>query len=321
MKKMPLAVAILGMGAIGSDAAWAQAYPSKPSRVVVPFAPGGATDVVGRLAFQRLSEQLGQQFLIDNRTGATGTLGATNVAKSAPDGYTLLVYSATMFAAAHMYSKLPYDVLKDFIGLSPVARMVGMLTVHPSMPVQSPKDLIALAKARPGEILYGSGGPGAFQHLATVHLLSMTGTKMTHVPYKGGAPATAAMIAGEVQVMLTPASEVVPYLKSGRLQPVAVSSAERISQFPKVPAIAESVKGFEWVSWMGTFAPAGTPRPIVEKLNAELKKAVEHPETASKLSSLTLDPMYMSLEDFAKHLSAENDKYARVVKLSGVRID
>lgn len=321
MKTMPLAVAVFALGTIGCGAVWAQAYPTKSARVVVPFAPGGATDVVGRIAFQRLSEQLGQQFLIDNRTGATGTLGAANVARSAPDGYTLLVYSATMFAAAHMYSKLPYDVQKDFIGLSPVARMVGMLTVHPSMPVRSPKDLIALAKARPGEILYGSGGPGAFQHLATIHLLSMTGTKMTHVPYKGGAPATAAMIAGEVQVMLTPASEVVPHLNAGRLQPIAVSSPERISQFPQVPAIAESVKGFEWVSWMGTFAPADTPRAIVEKLNAELKKAVEHPDIAAKLSALTLDPMYMTLDDFSKLLNAEYKKYGHVVKLSGVRID
>jgi tripartite-type tricarboxylate transporter receptor subunit TctC len=189
------------------------------------------------------------------------------------------------------------------------------------MPVRSPKDLIALAKARPGEILYGSGGPGAFQHLATIHLLSMTGAKMTHVPYKGGAPATAAMIAGEVQVMLTPASEVVPHLNAGRLQPIAVSSPERISQFPQVPAIAESVKGFEWVSWMGTFAPADTPRAIVEKLNAELKKAVEHPEIAAKLSALTLDPMYMTLDDFSKFLNAEYKKYGHVVKLSGVRID
>ena len=177
MKKMYLAAALLAMGAMGYGTAWAQAYPAKPVRVVVPFAPGGATDVVGRVVFQRLSEQLNQQFLIDNRTGATGTLGAANVAKSTPDGYTLLVYSATMLAAAHMYSKLPYDVRKDFIGLPPAALMVGMLTVHPSMPVRSPKDLIALAKNRPGEILYGSGGPGAFQHLATVHLLSMTGLK------------------------------------------------------------------------------------------------------------------------------------------------
>ena len=321
MSMIRLLGAFLALITFAGNTAWAQPYPSKPVRVVVVFAPGGATDVVGRLVFQRVSEQLKQQFLIENRAGATGTVGATNVATSPPDGYTLMVYSATMLAAAHLYGKLPYDVLKDFIGLSPVARMVGMLAVHPSMPVHSTKELIALAKARPGEIAYGSGGPGAFQHLATVHLLNVAGVKMLHVPYKGGAPATAAMMAGEVQAMLTPASEVVPFLKSGRLRPVAVSSEQRLTQFPDVPAIAETVKGYEFTSWMGTFAPAGTPKPIVEKLNAELKNAVAHPETAAKLSALTLDPMHMTLDDFAKFLKTEYDKYARVVKLSGARIN
>jgi tripartite-type tricarboxylate transporter receptor subunit TctC len=301
--------------------AWAQPYPSKPVRVVVVFAPGGATDVVGRLAFQKVGEQLKQQFLIDNRAGASGTIGAAIVAKSPPDGYTVMVYSATILANAHIYKSLSYDPLKDFIGLTPVARMVGMLVVHPSMPVRSTKELIALAKSRPGEVLYGTAGPGAFQHLSTSLFANMAGLNMIHVPYKGGAPATAAMASGEVQVMLTPASEAVPHLQSRRVRPIAVSSATRTTQFPEIPAIAETVKGYEFTSWMGTFVPAGTPKPIVDRLNAELKKAVADPGVASKLSALTLDPMHMSVEEFAKLMKSEYDKYEHVVRLSGARIE
>jgi tripartite-type tricarboxylate transporter receptor subunit TctC len=315
---MVSAIVLAGMVA---SAALAQQYPSRPVRVVVVFAPGGATDVVGRLAFQKVGQQLGQQFLIDNRAGASGTIGAAMVAKSPPDGYTVMVYSATILANAHIYRRLPYDPLKDFIGLTPVARMVGMLVVHPSMPVRSTKDLIALAKARPGEILYGTAGPGAFQHLSTSLFANMAGLNLTHVPYKGGAPATAAMASGEVQMMLTPASEAVPHLKSGRVRPIAVSSATRTTQFPEIPTIGETVKGYEFTSWMGTFVPAGTPRPIVDKLNAELKKAVGDRDVGSRLSALTLDPMHMSVEEFARLMKAEYDKYEHVVKLSGARIE
>ncbi|MGH8650619.1 MAG: Bug family tripartite tricarboxylate transporter substrate binding protein, partial [Burkholderiales bacterium] len=298
-------------GVIASPAP-AQEYPSRPVRVVVVFAPGGATDVVGRLAFRKVGEQLSQQFVIDNRAGASGTLGAAIVAKSPPDGYTVMVYSATILANAHIYQKLPYDPLKDFIGLTPVARMVGMLVVHPSMPVRSTKELIALAKTRPGEIMYGTAGPGAFQHLSTSLFSNMAGLNLTHVPYKGGAPATAAMASGEVQMMLTPASEAVPHLQSRRVRPIAVSSATRTTQFPEIPAIGETVKGYEFTSWMGTFVPAGTPKPIVDKLNTELKKAVADREVASKLSAQGLDPMHMTPEEFAKHVRLEYDRLKEV---------
>lgn len=243
------------------------------------------------------------------------------MAKSPPDGYTVMVYSATILANAHIYKSLSYDPLKDFIGLTPVARMVGMLVVHPSMPVRTTKELIALAKSRPGEVLYGTAGPGAFQHLSTSLFANMAGLNMIHVPYKGGAPATAAMASGEVQVMLTPASEAVPHLQSRRVRPIAVSSATRTTQFPEIPAIAETVKGYEFTSWMGTFVPAGTPKPIVDRLNAELKKAVADPGVASKLSALTLDPMHMSVDEFAKLMKSEYDKYEHVVRLSGARIE
>jgi tripartite-type tricarboxylate transporter receptor subunit TctC len=301
--------------------AWAQPYPSKPARVVIVFPPAGATDIVGRIVFQKMSEQLNQQFVIDNRAGAGGTIGAAIVAKSPPDGYTIMVYSATLVANAHLYKTLPYDSLKDFIGITPVARLVGVLVVHPSMPVRTIKDLIALAKARPGEIVYGSAGVGAFQHLATSLLANMAGVKMTHIPYKGGGPAAIATAAGEIQVMLTPISEVLSHINSGRVRPVAVSSEKRVTQLPDLPTIGETVKGYEFISWMGIFVPAGTPKPIVDKLNAELKKAVADPSVASNLSAQSLDPMYTTPEEFAKTLKAEYDKYEHVVKLSGARVD
>jgi tripartite-type tricarboxylate transporter receptor subunit TctC len=277
---MHLMVPAFVLAGVVASPALAQQYPARPVRVVVVFAPGGATDVVGRLAFRKVGEQLGQQFVIDNRAGASGTIGAALVAKSPPDGYTVMVYSATILANAHIYKKLPYDPLKDFIGLTPVARMVGMLVVHPSMPVRSTKELIVLAKARPGEVMYGTAGPGAFQHLSTSLFANMAGLNLTHIPYKGGAPATAAMASGEVQMMLTPASEAVPHLQSRRVRPIAVSSAKRTTQFPEIPTIAETVKGYEFTSWMGTFVPAGTPKPIVDRLNNELKKAVADRDVA-----------------------------------------
>jgi tripartite-type tricarboxylate transporter receptor subunit TctC len=310
-----------GLAGLACGSAWAQQYPSRPVRVVIVFPPGGATDIVGRIVFQKVGEQLGQQFIIDNRPGAGGTIGAANVAKSPADGYTVMVYSATLIANAHMYKKLPYDSLKDFTGLTPVARLVGMLSVHPSMPVRSVKELVALAKARPDEISYGTAGVGAFQHLSTSLFANMAGIKLTHVPYKGGAPASVATAAGEVQMILTPISEILPHVKSNRVRPIAVSSDTRTSQFPDLPTIGETIKGFEFISWMGTFVPAGTPRPIVDRLNAELKRAVADPAVAANLNSQSLDPMYMTVEEFAKVLKAEYDKYENVVRLSGARID
>ena len=311
-----VALAVLSCGV-----AWAQQYPVKPVRVVIVFPPGGATDIVGRVVFQKMGEQLNQQFVIDNRVGASGTIGAAFVAKSPPDGYTIMVYSATLVANAHLYKKLPYDALKDFIGITPVARLVGVLVVHPSMPVRTIKDLIALAKARPDEISYGTAGVGAFQHLATSLFTNMAKVDMVHVPYKGGGPAAIATAAGEVQVMLTPISEVLPHVQSNRVRPIAVSSDKRTTQLPQLPTIGETVKGYEFISWMGTFVPAGTPKPIVDRLSAELKRAVADPSVATNLSSQSLDPMYMLPEEFSRLLKSEYDKYENVVKISGARVD
>ena len=313
------AVASVMVFACGS--AWAQQYPSKPVRVVVVFPPGGATDIVSRFVFQKVSENMNQQFIIDNRAGAGGMIGATIVQKSPPDGYTLMVYSQTLLANAHLYEKPPYDALKDFTGVAALTRIVGMLSVHPSMPVHTTKEFIALAKARPGQILYGSAGIGAFQHLSMSSLAVITGAKMNHVPFKGGAPAVVALMGGEIHSILTPVAEVYPHLKSGRVRPIAVSSETRTTQFPNIPTIGETVKGFEFTSWFGAFVPAGTPKPIVDRLSAEIKKAIADPGVSSNLSAQVLDPMYMTPDDFAKHLKFDYDRLKAVVKASGARIE
>jgi tripartite-type tricarboxylate transporter receptor subunit TctC len=316
-------IAAASFAALACGNAWPQAqnYPNKPVRVIIVFAPAGATDIVGRIAFTKLGEYLGQQFIFDNRPGAGGTLGAAIAAKTPPDGYTIMVYSATFVANAHLYKKLPYDSLKDFIGIAPIARLVGILVVHPSLPVRTVKDLIALAKARPGELSYGSAGIGAYQHLASSMFANMAGIKMSHVPYKGGSIAGMATASGEIQLVLTPISEVLPQIKGNRVRMIAVSSDKRVPMYPDVPTIGETLKDFEFTSWMGSFVPAGTPRPIVEKLNAELKKAVADPAVAANLNAQSLDPMHMSVDEFAKLLKSEYDKYEKVVKLSGARLD
>jgi tripartite-type tricarboxylate transporter receptor subunit TctC len=321
MKTIRALHACVGLVVLACGAAWGQQYPSKPVRVVIVFAPGGATDIVGRIAYQKVGEQLNQQFIIDNRAGAGGTIGAGVVAKSPPDGYTLMVYSTTLLSNAFLYKKLPYDPLKDFVGITPVARLVNMLAVHPSMPVRSVKELIAVAKAHPGEISYGSAGVGALQHLSTSLFENMAHVKMTHVPFKGGGPAAVALAGGELQMLLTPISEVLPHVQSNRVRAIAVSSDNRVAQFPNLPTIGETLKGYEFTSWMGTFAPAGTPKPIVDKLNAELKKAVADPEVAANLNSQSLDPMYQTPEEFARQMKADYEKYGQIVKLSGARLD
>ena len=321
MNTIRLLGSFVGLILFACGTTWSQPYPSKPVRVVVVFPPGGATDIVARLVFQKVGEQLNQQFLIDNRVGAAGMIGGAIVAKSPPDGYTLMVYSQTLLNNMHLYRKVPYDALRDFDGIAMLTRIVGVLAVHPSMPVRTTKEFIALAKARPGEVLYGTAGSGAYQHLATSVFANMTGIKMTHVPFKGGGPAVIALVGGEVQTILTPIAEVYAHLQSGRVRPIAVSSDKRTTQFPDIPAIAETVKGYEFTSWFGAFAPAGTPKTIVDRLSAEIKKALADPEVTAKLAPQVLDPMYKTPEEFTRHLKSEYDRMKQVVKLSGAHIE
>lgn len=320
-KSFNVAAAALAAVVFAPVVALAQTYPVKPVRVIIAWPPGGANDIAGRIVMQKLTENTGQQFVIDNRGGASGIVGSDVVAKSPADGYTILVHSTTHVSNPHLYSKVPYDTLKDFVGVSPLGRQVGMLVVHPSLPAKTVKEFIDLGRKRPSELTYASSGSGSFVHLAMAMLNSMTGTKMIHVPYKGGGPAAVAISSGEVQAMTATIGSVIPHISSKRLRPVAVTSEERVAQIPQVPAIAETVKGYEFTAWVGTLAAANTPKPIVDRLNAEIQKALKDRGVAEKLSSQTLDPMFMSPEQFTARLKSDYDKYAKLIKETGARVD
>lgn len=298
----------------------AQGYPAKAVRVVTPWPAGGLTDITGRIVFQKISENLGQQFLIDNRGGATGTIGAELVARSAPDGYTLMVHSMTHIGNPYLYKKLPYDTLGDFVGVGMLVRQTGLLVVHPSLPVNSVKELVALAKARPDQILYASSGGGSFSHLALVLFTSMTGTRMVHVPYKGGGPATTGMISGETQVLAGSPAAVVTQLNARRLRLLAVTSDTRLAAFPETPTVAEAgVPGYEYTGWVGVFAPAGTSKAIIDRLNAEISKAIHSPDMRKKLEEF--EPWTMTPQQMAARIKSDYEKYGQLVRLIGDKLD
>ena len=300
--------------------ALAQAYPSKPVRVIVTFPPGGSIDITARIVFDKMTELVGEQFVIENRGGASGSIGAAYVASSAPDGYTIMAHSASHIANAFVYPKLPHDTLNDFIGVTTLARQVGVLIVHPSMPVRSTKDFIALAKKRPGAINYGSGGNGSFLQVAMAMFITMTGTNMVHVPFRGGGPAAIALMSGEIQAIISTLGSVIPFIKAKQVRAIGVTSEERSKMLPDVPTLGETVAGYEFTAWVGCFVPAGTPRDIVDKLNRELKRALADPATAQNLTKLTLDPMYMTPDQFALRLKSDYDKYSKVIERTGAKI-
>lgn len=307
---------------LAPPAALAQAYPTKPVRLMIPWPAGGSTDIVGRIVFQHMSASMGQQFVVENRGGAAGSIGAEAVARAAPDGYTLMVHTTSHLANAHLYRKLPYDTLKDFTGVSLLSAQLGILVVHPSLPVKSVKQLLALARSRPDQILYSSAGNASFPHLATALLTQMTNTKLVHVPYKGAAPATAALVSGETQMLIVSASTALPHVRSNRLRALAVPSEARVKQFPDLPTVAESgVPGYEMNPWIAVFAPAGTPKAIVDRLNAEIRKTLEHPEISKRLYDTLLNPWYTTPEEMAKRVRVDYDKYEKLVKMTGVTID
>ena len=310
--------ALTALAPILGVAAEAQTYPVKPVRVITPWPPGGLTDVAGRLVFAKVSESMGQQFIVDNRPGATGSIGADAVAKSPPDGYTLMVHSASHISNAYTYPKLPYDTFRDFAPISLIVAQTGLLVTHPSLPVKSVKELVALARARPDQILYASSGGGSFSHMAIALLNSMSNAKMVHVPYKGGGPATTAVVSGESQLLAGTPAAVLTQLQQNRLRVLAVTSDTRLKQFPDTPTIAESgVPGYEFRGWVAVFAPAGTPRPIVDRLNAEIKKVLERPD--NKLDAL--EPWYMTPEQTQARMRSDYEKYGKIFKIIGTRFE
>jgi tripartite-type tricarboxylate transporter receptor subunit TctC len=305
-----------------AGAAYSQPYPAKAVRVIVPFPPAGANDIVARIVFPKLAEQMRQSFVIDNRPGAGGTLGSAIVAQSKPDGYTLLIQTAASHVSnPHLYSKLPYDALRDFIGVTPLARVVAVLTVHPSLPARSVKEFIALAQKRPKEILHGHSGYGSFTHFNGVLFESRTGIRMTHVPFKGGGPAVIALVSGETQAQVAAIGELIAHIKSNRVRALGVTSLERVAQLPEVPTIADTLPGYESWTWVTAFAPAGTPRAIIDRLNAELGKAMQDPDVAAKLSAQTLDPSHRSPEELAERLKADYEMIGKVFRQFDVKLD
>ncbi len=303
-------------------AAMAQAYPSKTVRVVIPWPPGGSNDIVGRIVLQKMGESMGQQFVVDNRPGAAGAIGAEVVAKAPPDGYTLMVHSTTHVGNAHLYKKLTYDTLKDFTGVGLLSAQPGVLTVHPSLPVKTTREFLALAKSRPGQIFYSSSGNGSAPHLQMALLASMAGIKLVHVPYKGGVPQVTALVSGETQVSFATIGTVINQIRQGKLRPLGVGSAQRTKALPDVPTISESgVPGYEMAPWVGMFAPAGTPKAIIDKLNAEANKALKLPDVVQKLENQVLDPWASTPEEFNARLKVDYEKYGKLIQLTGAKIE
>ena len=300
--------------------AQAQTWPAKTVRVVTPWPAGGLTDIAGRIVFQKISENLGQQFVVDNRGGATGTIGAEIVARAPADGYTLMVNSMTHLGNPYIYKKLPYDTIGDFAPVGIMVAQTGLLVVHPSLPVKTVKELVALARTKPGEILYSSTGSGGFADLSVVLLTSMTNTKMTQVNYKGGGPAAGALLAGETQVLVSSPAAATQQLAAKRIRLLAVTSDTRLTAFPDAPTIAEAgVPGYEYRGWVGVFAPTGTPKPIIDKLNTEIKKAIDSPELKKRLEEF--EPWTMSPQAMAARITSDYEKYGRLMKLVGSKLD
>jgi tripartite-type tricarboxylate transporter receptor subunit TctC len=304
---------------IGTGCASAQSYPTKPVRIVVPLAPGGSTDVLARLVAAKLSEVWGQQVLVDNRAGAGTMIGAEHVARSAADGYTLLMVTSAFAVNFSLMQKVPYR-FADFVPLSDVAQTPNVLAVHPSVPAKNVKELIVLLHASPGQMTYSSGGVGGSTHLAGELFKLLAKVDMVHVPYKGGGPAVTDLVGGQVTMTFGNLTTVLPFSKTGRLRALAVTSAKRSPALPGVPAMAEAgVPGFEAATWNGLLAPAATPKDIVAKLNADIVKVLNMPDTREKLASNALEPIGDSSAAFGQHILNEIERWARVVKAAGLK--
>ena len=320
MKKTMLA---LLMFALWPVAVFAQSYPTRPIRFIVPFTPGGGNDTIARLIGQKLTAATGQQVIIDNRPGAGGAIGAEAAAKSAADGYTIFLAGvATHGINPNLRKKLSYDPVKDFDAVSLIASAPLLVVVHPSLPIRSVKELIALAKAKPGQINYASNGAGGSSHMAVELFKMTTGTNLVHIPYKGLAPALTELLSGEVQVMFSSAVAMLPQVKSGRLRAIAMTGAKRSPAIPDIPTVAEAgVPGYETGSWYGIVAPAGTPKPAIDRLSKEVVAIVHSPDITKRLSDEAIIPVGSTPEEFATHIRKELARWAKVIKQSGIHLD
>jgi len=298
----------------------ADTYPSRPVRFIVPYPAGGATDILARSLAQKLTEVIGQQVFVENRAGAVGTIGTDAIAKAAPDGYTIgLAHAGPLAINLSLFKKLPYKSPGDFTPISLMGLQENVVVVHPSLPVRSIQQLIALAKARPGEVIMGSGGTGTGSHLAGAMFLSMTGIKVLHVPYKGNAPAVIALLSGETQIMFPTILTAMRHVEAGRLRALAVTTAERVAAMPDLPTVAEEgVPGYESSIWFGVMGPSGMPADMVKRLNAAVGKILNAPRFKANFVQQGLDIRTSSSEDFIKLITTEKVKWAKVVKEAGI---
>jgi tripartite-type tricarboxylate transporter receptor subunit TctC len=313
-------LAAITLAVAGPAAAASQPYPARPIRFIVPFPPGGGNDIVGRIVALKLSEGFGQSVVVDNRGGAGGTIGTDLTAKAPADGYTMLINNISLAVNATLFSKLPYDTLKDLAPVTLVGRQPNLLVVHPAVPAKSVRELLDLARAKPGQINYGSGGVGTASHLATELLKLMTKTEMAHIPYKGLGPALTDLIGGRLQLIISTMASALPQVKSGKLRPLAVTTAHRSSFFPEVPTMDESgVRGYEFSTWYGLLVPAGTPSAIVSRLNGEVAKILRSSAIKDQFAVQGLEPTPSTAEEFGAYLRAEVAKWRPVIKASGAK--
>ena len=323
MKTVPSSAgALMLLMLVAASSTQAQSYPSKPIRLVVPFPAGGPADITARIVCPKVAEALGQNILIDNRGGGSSIIGSDIVAKSPPDGYTLLLATVTGTINVSLIPKLPYDLTRDFEPVAQLFITTSIFTAHPSLPVKTVKDLIALAKSSPTQIIYGSAGNGSPSHLAGELLKTLSGIKLLHVPYKGGGPAVIEQVAGHVQLAFLSAPAVVPYIKSGRLRALAVTNAKRSQVFPDLPTIAEAaLPGYESEGWTGIFTPARTPAAVVQRLQGEFANAVRDSDIRTRLLATGTEPAFMASEAFGTKVRDEIARWGKVVKASGMRVD
>jgi tripartite-type tricarboxylate transporter receptor subunit TctC len=323
-----MSMRILGWAAAAALAfsvtsAWSQVYPSKPIRMIVGFPPGGGTDVVARVISAKLQEWYNQPVVVENRPGATGTIGADVVAKSAPDGYTLIMGHVNSHGIApNLFAKLPYDPIKDFAAVSYVGYVPNVLAVHPSVQARSVKDLVVLAKSKPGAMNYASSGNGSTQHLAGEMFKQLTGTSIVHVPYKGSGDAIKDLLAGTVNMNFDTMPPVMPHIQAGKLRGLAISTPKRVSQLPEVPTFEEEgIRGFDVTNWYGVMAPGSTPRDIVSRLNSDINKAMQVPEVRQRLEAVGTQLNEQSAAQFEAFMKVEVTKYAKLIKDANIRIE
>lgn len=299
----------------GATVAGAQSYPTKPVRIIVPFAPGGATDIVTRIVAQKLTEIWGQTIVVDNRAGAGGNIGAELAAKATPDGYTLFMPSGSVVTAnQHLYKKMPFNAERDFRAITNVASGPQAVVVHPGFPAKTVKDLIAMAKAKPGSINFGSAGFGTQTHLAAENFVASAGITATHIPYKGEGPALIDLVAGQINFLTPNLSAAIGFVKQGKLRALGVTSKQRAPQVPDVPAVAETLAGFENLGWFGLVAPAATPHDVINKIHADTVKALQSPDIKQRFNELGMVPVGNTPGEFAKAMKEESARWAKVVR-------